>query len=173
MLEQLKKGLDATLATVCVVLMVVLVFCVSWQVISRYFLEVSSTWTDEIARFLMIWTCLLGAAYTVGVRKHIAIDLLPLSLGPRNKAILDLFINACILVFSVGVICFGGWFLLSKVYVSGQLTTALKMPMWLVYVVIPLSGAIMAFYSMYFIVRNWVGLMRGAFSNTQEVDQLS
>ncbi|MBB4123749.1 TRAP transporter small permease [Martelella radicis] len=149
MLEQIKKGLDKTLSFVCVLFLGIMVICVSWQVLSRYVVHVPSTWTDEIARFLMIWTCLLGSAYAVGAQRHIAIDIVPILLGPKKRAILDVFINLCILVFSLVVITGGGWYLLAKVFRSGQLTIALNIPYWIVYIVIPVSGLLMAFYSLY------------------------
>ena len=40
---------------------------VSWQVISRYLLAAPSSWTEEVARFLMIWVTFLGAGGLIAV----------------------------------------------------------------------------------------------------------
>jgi len=80
-LNRLKAAVDRVIAAFCVIVMVALVVCVVWQVISRYVLNQPSTLTDELARFLMIWVGLLGAAYTVGAQRHLSIDLLALSLS--------------------------------------------------------------------------------------------
>lgn len=64
--NRLKLAVDRVIAAFSVIVMIALVMCVVWQVFSRYVLNQPSTLTDELARFLMIWVGLLGAAYTVG-----------------------------------------------------------------------------------------------------------
>lgn len=66
--NRLKLAVDRVIAAFSVAVMLALVVCVVWQVSSRYVLNQPSTLTDELARFLMIWVGLLGAAYTVGAR---------------------------------------------------------------------------------------------------------
>ncbi|HCS2988569.1 TPA: TRAP transporter small permease subunit, partial [Shigella flexneri] len=61
--NRLKLAVDRVIATFSVAVMLALVVCVVWQVFSRYVLNQPSTLTDELARFLMIWVGLLGAAY--------------------------------------------------------------------------------------------------------------
>ena len=68
----LNKGLEALL----VFLMSVLVIDVLWQVAARYLLSNPSSFTDELAGFLLIWVGLLGAAYVAGRKEHLAIDIL-------------------------------------------------------------------------------------------------
>ena len=79
------RVVDRILSTVCVTLMVALVACVVWQVFSRYVLGAPSTSTDEMARFLFIWVGLLGAAFTLGQKKHLAMDFMLLALDGRKK----------------------------------------------------------------------------------------
>lgn len=84
-LDRIKKIVDRSIASFAVVVMVALVACVVWQVFSRYVLSQPSTLTDELARFLMIWVGLLGAAYTVGAQRHLSIDLLAMSVSARTR----------------------------------------------------------------------------------------
>ena len=79
-LNRIKLAVDRTIAAFSVAVMIALVVCVVWQVFSRYVLNQPSTLTDELARFLMIWVGLLGAAYTVGAQRHLAIDLLAMTI---------------------------------------------------------------------------------------------
>lgn len=62
----LKRALENILAHLLVVLMGLMVLNVLWQVFSRYVIGEPSAFTDELARFLMIWLGLLGAAYVSG-----------------------------------------------------------------------------------------------------------
>jgi len=72
MLIYIRRWLDRILEPVLVMLLFALVVTVLWQVFSRYVLQAPSTATDEIARFLLMWTALLGAAWAVGQRAHLA-----------------------------------------------------------------------------------------------------
>ncbi|QBH95571.1 TRAP transporter small permease [Limnobaculum zhutongyuii] len=151
-IEKLKKPIDWFIATFSVVMMVILVICVVWQVFSRFVLNSPSTMTDEIARFSMIWVGLLGAAYTVGLQKHLSIDLFTLNLTGIKRRISNIIINLCICGFSGGVMIWGGYTLLAKVYESGQVSPAMQVPMAYIYIVLPISGIIMVYYSLLFII---------------------
>jgi TRAP-type C4-dicarboxylate transport system permease small subunit len=105
--NRIKLAVDRTIAAFSIMVMSVLVICVVWQVFSRYVLNQPSTSTDELARFLMIWVGLLGAAYTVGAQRHLSIDLLSMALQPRKQALLTIVVNLLIFLFSGGVIVTG------------------------------------------------------------------
>ncbi|HCS2485688.1 TPA: TRAP transporter small permease, partial [Shigella flexneri] len=91
--NRLKLAVDRVIAAFSVAVMLALVVCVVWQVFSRYVLNQPSTLTDELARFLMIWVGLLGAAYTVGTQRHLSIDLFALALNKRKQLLLSIVIN--------------------------------------------------------------------------------
>ncbi len=137
---------DRILSTFCVTLMVTLVACVVWQVFSRYVLGAPSTATDELARFLFIWVGLLGAAFTLGKKKHLAMDFLLLTLDGRKKTILQTLITLIGLFFAVVIMVFGGGSLVMKTLSVGQLSPVLGLEMGWVYSAIPISGACMILY---------------------------
>ena len=138
--------LDRILSTFCVTLMVTLVACVVWQVFSRYVLGAPSTSTDELARFLFIWVGLLGAAFTLGKKKHLAMDFMLLTLEGRKKAILQMLITLIGLFFAVVIMAFGGGSLVLKTLSNGQLSPVLGLEMGWVYAAIPISGGCMILY---------------------------
>ncbi|MDU8925155.1 TRAP transporter small permease [Pasteurellaceae bacterium LIM206] len=152
--EQLKKPIDVFISIFSIIMMVLLVICVTWQVFSRYVLHIPSTLTDEIARFSMIWVGLLGASYTVGLQKHLAIDLFTQNLTTRKKYLNNILINLCIFLFALGVMVFGGYTLVVNVYQSGQISPSMQLPMAYVYIALPLSGILMLFYSALFLIDN-------------------
>ena len=53
-----------------------LVLDVLFQVFSRYILGTSFTWTEEFARFALIWMTILGASYLNAKREHLSMDFL-------------------------------------------------------------------------------------------------
>lgn len=145
----MKKSLDNVLEFVLVGLMAFLVLDVCWQVFARYVLKNPSSYTDELARFLLIWVGLLGAAYAHGQKKHLAIDLLPQSLSPKGQKTLEVFIQFLIIAFALSVLVIGGGRLVYVTLYLEQSSSALQWPLGFVYLVIPLSGILIVYYSTY------------------------
>ena len=127
-----------------------LVFCVIWQVISRYVIGKPSTVTDELARYLFMWVALIGAAYTTGQKRHLAIDLLTMKLSGKRKLINEIVIQLAIAAFAFIVLVYGGTNLALKTLSTGQVTPALGLEMGYIYFCLPISGALMIFYSAVF-----------------------
>ena len=73
----LRKRIDKILGRTLVVIMSIMVINVLWQVFTRYVTGNPSSFTDELARYLMIWIGILGAAFVAGKNMHVAIDILP------------------------------------------------------------------------------------------------
>lgn len=140
--------MDKILSILCIFISSFLVICIVWQVASRYILHAPSTYTDEIARFLFIWVGLVGAAYALGQKKHLAIDLLAHKLehSPIKQQCLNLVINIISILFAIIIMCYGGIKLVMDTVATGQIAPVLGIQMGLVYVAIPLSGFFMLIY---------------------------
>lgn len=148
--------MDKALSIFCISLSSFLVLCVVWQVFSRYVLNAPSTMTDEVARFLFIWVGLMGAAYTLGKKRHLAIDLLSLKLEryPTKRALLQLVLDMISLFFATVIMIYGGGSLMLKTLATGQVSPALGLQIGLVYAAIPLSGFFMFLYLLQDIITN-------------------
>ncbi len=140
----INKGL--AVFTIC--LSAFLVFCVTWQVLSRYILSFPSTVTDELARYLFMWVAMIGAAYTTGQHRHLAIDLLVMKLSGARKQFVSLFIQIAIIAFAGIVLVYGGSTLVSSTLESGQITPALGWQMGYIYLCLPISGLLMIMYAL-------------------------
>lgn len=125
----------------------VLVLDVLWQVFSRYVLSSPSSFTDELAGYLLIWVSLLGAAYVAGRREHLAIDIMLQRSGPVRQRILRIIIQSVILGFSFTVLVIGGSWLVYTRFYLGVTSAALQIPLGYVYIVLPVSGLLMVYYS--------------------------
>lgn len=147
-----KNQLDKLLERILISLMSILVLDVLWQVLSRYILASPSSFTDELAGFLLIWVGLLGAAYVAGQKQHLAIDLLLQKSSPTNKKHLLRFINVCIALFALSVMIIGGSWLVITRFQFDVNSAALQIPLGYIYLVLPLSGFITLYYSIIFIV---------------------
>lgn len=155
MLSSLKKVIDKILSWIVIVLMAVITINVLWQVFSRFVLQNPSSFTEELARYMLIWIGILGAAYVAGQKLHLAIDLLSTKLKGNSKSFLEIFIQLCIFVFSFFVLVIGGIRLVYITLELNQISAALQIPLGYVYLVLPISGVLMMFYSMYFIIEDF------------------
>jgi len=157
MIRRLHHALDVVVLTIAVPMTVVMLACTVWQVVSRYFLGISTSFTDELARFLFIWVSLLGAAYVFGKRGHIAITGLIEFLPGGARRITDTAIALLVVLFSAVILGVGGAILVDKAVQLGQVSPAMLLPIGYVYSVIPISGAVTAMYALLVVAELWTG----------------
>lgn len=144
----IRKYIDTALFWLLVMLMALMTLNVLWQVASRYLLQSPSSFTDELARYLLMWVGLLGASYVSGKKMHMAIDLLPASLHGKKEKMLNAFINLVVAVFALLVMVWGGIRLVYITLSLEQLSPALNIPLGYVYFSLPLSGLLIVYYSL-------------------------
>ncbi|MCB0520447.1 MAG: TRAP transporter small permease [Lewinellaceae bacterium] len=142
----MKKTIDKYLAYLLVFLMAIITLDVLWGVFTRYALGSQAGWTEELARYLLIWIGMLGAAYASGQKMHLAIDLLSPKLSPKAQARLSIFINILIAGFALTAMVFGGLRLMYITHTLGQTSAAMRVPIALVYSAIPVAGLLVVFY---------------------------
>ena len=123
-----------------------MVLNVLWQVFTRFFTSNPSAFTNELARYLMIWLGILGAAYISGKQEHVAIDFFVKKLNNSFRNIIDRFVLLSILSFAVFVMLIGGIHLVYITLKLEQYSPSLQIPLALVYSIIPLSGLLIIFY---------------------------
>ena len=153
----LRKIIDKALEWMLVFLMSVLVLDVLWQVASRYVMNSPSSYTDELAGFLLIWVGLFGAAYVAGKREHLAIDLLLQRSSDKRKRKLEIAISVIVILFAIIVMVIGGsWLVYTRFYLSVK-SAALGLPLGVVYLVLPISGLLIAYFDIdntYHLIKN-------------------
>jgi len=143
----IREKIDKVLEGFLVLIMSVLVIDVLWQVASRYVLNSPSSFTDELAGFLLIWVSLFGAAYVTGKKEHLAIDLMLQKADPERKKLLEIIINLCVFLFGLFVMVIGGTWLVYTRFALEVKSAALQLPLGYVYIVLPISGLLIVFYS--------------------------
>lgn len=142
-----KSTLDRVLEVILVIIMGVMVINVLWQVGSRYLLQSPSSFTDELARYLLIWLSILGASYVTGKKMHLSIDLLAQKVSPEKRKSLNTLVYAIVAIFALLAMVIGGSRLVYIVSSLGQISPALEIPLSFVYIVLPVGGVIIIYYS--------------------------
>jgi TRAP-type C4-dicarboxylate transport system permease small subunit len=153
-MEDIRDKLNRVLEVILIMLLCIMVLNVSWQVFSRYVLANPSSFTDELARYLMIWLGVLGSAYVSGKRLHVAIDILPSQLSLSSQKTMQKVIFSIVILATFLIFIIGGSRLVYLSYLLGQKSAALQIPLYLVYVCVPLSGACIIFYKINDLILN-------------------
>jgi len=143
----LLRRIDRVLEGFLAILMAGMVLDVTWQVISRFLLRDPSSVTEEIARFLLIWIGLLGGAYAFRKRAHLGIDVLTQRFSGWKRTAAAVFSQGCVWVFALSVMVLGGLRLVTLTLQLNQVSASLGLKMGWVYLVLPLSGALIMLYS--------------------------
>jgi len=154
-----KKILDRSLELLVTVAMTVLVLDVVWQVFTRYVLNDQSSWTEELATFLMIWVGLLGASVALNRGAHLGIDYFVGKLSARKKLYVEAVVFFCIALFSLLVLVIGGIRLVDNTLMRGQVSAALEIKMGYVYLALPISGFFLVLYSADFFIERVIAIV--------------
>ena len=169
MFKSIKKVLDRSLELLVIVVVVVLVMDVTWQVFTRFILRNPSTWSEELAVFMLIWVSLLGAAVALNRGAHLGIDYFVGKLSPRKRLCIEIFVFLCISIFSLTVMLLGGIELVSCTLKLEQLSPALGIKVGYVYLVVPISGFFLVLYSVIGMVERLAQLLKGEPVSQQQV----
>ena len=149
--ELVFNKVNLILEKVLIVIFELLVLDVLFQVFSRYILGTSFTWTEEFARFSLIWLTILGAAYLNGKREHLSMDFLYQKFSESNKRKASILIEVLIFLFALIVMVIGGFNLVYTTLHLEQLSGTLRIPLGYIYAIMPFSGLLIMCYSVYHI----------------------
>ncbi len=153
-MEKTYKLLNKIIETFLVLIFSLLVLDVVWQVVSRYVVGQSSSFTEEFARFALIWLTVLGAAYINGQKEgHLSMDFLLSKLPMEKQKKRQKKIQLIMAIFALVIMVIGGGNLVYTTLKLGQISPALLVPLGFVYAIVPISGAIIIFFSIYHIKR--------------------
>lgn len=149
-MKRISNTLERILEVLLVVLMAAMVLDVTWQVLTRFLLNDPSSYTEEIARFLLIWIGLMGAAYAYRKHSHLSLDLLIHKLSPQYQLWLVRIIQLVTIAFALSTMVYGGVRLMALTLDPIQVAPATNVAMGHVYSCIPLSGLLICWFALDF-----------------------
>ncbi|NOX34739.1 MAG: TRAP transporter small permease [Deltaproteobacteria bacterium] len=121
---------------------------VAVQVFCRYILNHSLFWSEELARFLLVWLTFLGASCAYYRKANPGVDFLYAKLPLVLKKISSVFTHLASMALFVVMIVYGckfAWF------VRLQISPALQIPKWIVLSIIPVSGVLLMIHAAAFL----------------------
>jgi TRAP-type C4-dicarboxylate transport system permease small subunit len=129
-LKKILRFLDNYFEEILVIgLLLFLVFAVNIEVFRRYILNQSGAYSEEIARFALIWTIYLGVPYAIKMRRHIICDVIPARIPRRLDLIINFISYLCFLIFSIVMVVQGYELVISQIAVDKR-TEAMHLPIW-------------------------------------------
>jgi C4-dicarboxylate transporter, DctQ subunit len=138
-LFKLIEKIENSLITVLLFSTTVLLFV---NVVLRYVFKSSTTWAEEVIRYAIVWVTFIGGSVCVRNKLHVGIDIfvsnMPLKVKKIFLVIADIFS-----AFFCGFITFYGYENTMLVVDTAQKSAAMMMPMWIVYMAMPIGSLLM------------------------------
>ena len=136
-IEPLLFGLGLSMALIVVV-----------QVFFRYVLNHSLFWSEELARYLLVWLTFLGASVAYRRERHPGIDVFTVRLPASAQQVVAVCVHIVSIALFGVMILFGVEF---SYFVRSQISPALHLPKWIIFSVIPVSGLILLIHGVAFL----------------------
>jgi TRAP-type C4-dicarboxylate transport system permease small subunit len=115
------------------------------QVIFRYVINLSLSWSQDLLTFMLIWSVFIGISLAIKKRRHLKVELALLILPEKMQLYLKVFSNFIFMIFC-GII---SYYSLVKVYklifINPQISEATGLSMWMIQIAIPF-GFVLSIY---------------------------
>ena len=142
-MEQYRRvvdGLNVAVRWILAALMFVMTVLIGWQVIARFIVGESLTFSEEVSRFVMVWLVLLGAAYAAKNGRLMKVDIVEHLLSGKAKSTVIMVAGVLSIVFYLVLVVFG-FFIVSAV--SYQVTPATEVSMSIPMAALPVGGILL------------------------------
>ena len=142
-MERFIRAVDALnrwIRWICIFFSGAIFLLVMAQILFRYVIKVSAPWTEEAARYLMIWMALLSAGLAFQKGQHFNIDFVTDRMAPATRAKMALLTS---LLTSIFILCIIVWGIPFAILGFFTLSPGLEITMFLPYLAVPVGGGIM------------------------------
>jgi TRAP-type C4-dicarboxylate transport system permease small subunit len=116
--DRILAAINAVVVKLSSVALVVAAFVLTYSVIVRYFLRISTDWQDEMSVFLIVGAVFMSAAAIQSDRGHVAIEAITGLLPPRVNMARQILVDAASLAFCA-FFAWKTWLLLLEAWVEG------------------------------------------------------
>lgn len=140
----LVRFVNTVIKSCLVAMMMAIASLTLYQVLMRYGLNKSSSWSEEAIRFIFIWCSFLAVAIGIRERIHIGINIVVQLFSDRTQRIIEVFAYSLIILFSAHLVFYGMKVVFATQY---QTSPAMGLSMSWVYLSVPTMGALVIFYS--------------------------
>ena len=139
-MKVVKKIADNFEGYCCAVMLAVMSVVVFLQVIFRFVIKASLPWSEELSRYLLVYITYFGCAYGIKTGAPLGVVAFVLILPKTVQKAINVLVQIGGLVVCVLILKFGADIVFSQMQ-SGQLSPAMRLPMWTIYSAIPIGMA--------------------------------
>ncbi|MCZ4287716.1 TRAP transporter small permease [Hoeflea alexandrii] len=130
-------------AIVASALFVAIGVMISYEVVMRYVFLAPTSWTEEMARFFLIWAVYMSAAHLLHKRELISITVIQDKMSPRWRLASEFLTLIWIAAFSVVAVYYGVVTVNESVQIGRKTASMLSVPQWLTEISIPIGFALL------------------------------
>jgi len=142
-LKSVERGIDAVVRRVAFVALAGMIVVITLQIIFRVFFNAIS-WSEEVARYLLVWTTFLGATLAWYRKRHIAVTFVVDGFPAPVRRIARTIAHLISIAFFGIIIVVGIRYMSTQ---GSQVSASLRLPMPYVYAIIPATSAVMLLYA--------------------------
>jgi len=113
------------------------------NVVLRYFFNSGWEWAEEFARYAIVWIVFVGGSICARKGMHLAVDAVTVRMSHARQRMTRLVVDALCIAFCLFLMRYG-YDMADMARDSGQITAALGIPIYMVYLALPVGGALMA-----------------------------
>ena len=151
-MEKLLKPLKWIENSIAVLTMTTVSLLVFGQVISRYFFEYTPVWSEELSRFLIVWSIFIGVAIGVRKNQHIGVDAIIRFLPHKLKLASEVLLNL-IGVVVIAILIYSSFEFIGHTIEYEQLSPAMRLPMYIPYIAMPVGLSLSIFHFIHNIIK--------------------
>jgi C4-dicarboxylate transporter DctQ subunit len=112
------------------------------NVVLRFGFNSGWEWAEEVARYTIVWIVFIGSSICARKGMHLAVDAFAIRLNEARQRLLRMFVNTICALFGIYLVLYG-YELVNLARETGQVTAAMDIPIYWVYLAIPVGGALM------------------------------
>ena len=145
-LHKIRTGTMKVLGVLIVALFILMTVIGTYQIVTRYFFKRPSTVSEELLTYSFTWMALLASAYVFGKRDHMRMGFLADKITGSARKCLEIAIDLLTFTFAGVVMVYGGVSITRLTMI--QNTASLRVPMGYIYVIVPVTGALIMIFSL-------------------------
>jgi len=145
-LKKISDNTDRLIKLVCICIFSLVLISAVVQVFTRYVMNSSLSWTEEVARFGFIWLTMLGASITLKNHSHASISIILDHMPKKIRKVVSIFIDLLILFFCVIMTTQG---VKLAILTKNQPSPAIHIPMAYIYISVSIGGLSMLFHTLW------------------------
>lgn len=141
LLKRIDRVIEKAVEYFCIALLAAIIIVCFSNAFMRYLFDRPIVWSEELTRYMSVWLAIVGAAATVRVDGHTALDILQgLIKNRKAKAVLFVLTRAIVVLILVGLFPAG---IAAMQTLGRSIASSTRLPMWVLYLSFPLGSVCM------------------------------